>query len=146
MNYGGIIWKLYALIVTLYLLKVILKKIKSDIHNYHQGFMIVNDVLYIPLYEVLKRGYKLPSNYETTIIDLSDVTDFDDMASYFYNVTDLSLEDVIDLYNNRYDFEELLPIVDDLAEANYQQGFTQGYNEGDEDGYNKCYHFNKEYK
>ena len=123
-----------------------IKKIKSDIHNYHQGFMIVNDVLYIPLYEVLKRGYKLPSNYETTNIDLSDVTDFDDMASYFYNVTCLSLEDVIDLYNNRYDFEELLTIVDDLAEANYQQGYTQGYNEGDEDGYNKCYNFNKEYK
>lgn len=124
----------------------LIEEVKEDIKNYHQGFMIINDTLYIPIYVILQGNYNLPSKYETTIIDLSDVTDFDDMASYFYNVTDLSLEDVIDLYNNRYDFEELLTIVDDLAEVNYQQGYTQGYNEGDEDGYNKCYNFNKEYK
>lgn len=124
----------------------LIEEVKGDIKNYHQGFMIINDTLYIPIYVILQGNYKLPSKYETTIIDLSDVTDFDDMASYFYNVINLSLEDVIDLYNNQYDFEELLTIVDDLAEANYQQGYTQGYNEGDEDGYNKCYNFNKEYK
>lgn len=106
-----------------------IKKIKSDIHNYHQGFMIVNDVLYIPLYEVLKRGYKLPSNYETTTIDLSDVTDFDDMASYFYNVTCLSADDVIDLYDCRYDFDELLNTMDELAEAQYQMGYNDSCEE-----------------
>lgn len=127
-------------------IKSYIEKVKSDITYYHQGFMIVNDTLYLPYYEVLKRGYILSSGYETTIIDLSDVTEFDDKAKYFYNVTSLSVEDVIDLYDSQYYFEELLNTIDDLAESNYQQGYTQGYDEGDEDGYNKCYHFNKECK
>lgn len=126
--------------------KDLIEEIKSNIEDYHQGFMIVNDTLYMPIYVAFERNYKLPSKYKLNIIDSSDVTDFDDMASYFYNVTTLSADDVIDLYNHQCDFEELLNIVDDIAEFNYQQGYTQGYDEGDEDGYNKCYHFNKEYK
>lgn len=126
--------------------KDLIKEIKSNIEDYHQGFMIVKDTLYMPIYVVFERNYKLPSKYKLNIIDSSDVTDFDDMASHFYNVTTLSADNVIDLYNYQYDFEELLNIVDDIAEFNYQQGYTQGYDEGDEDGYNKCYHFNKEYK
>ena len=126
--------------------KDLIEEIKSNIEDYHQGFMIVKDTLYMPIYVVFERNYKLPSKYKLNIIDSSDVTDFDDMASYFYNVTTLSADEVIDLYNHQCDFEELLNIVDDIAESNYQQGYTQGYDEGDEDGYNKCYHFNKEYK
>lgn len=99
-----------------------IKTVKSNIRNYHQGFMVVNDVLYLPYYTVLKYGYKLPSNYDTTNIELSDVTDFDDMASYFYNVTCLSTDDVIDLYDCQYDFDELLNTMDEIAEAQYQMG------------------------
>ena len=122
-----------------------IEEIKNDIINYHQGFMVVNDKLYLPLYQVLQRKYILPKPYETTIIDLDDIDRFDCLATYFYKVNALDIDDVIDLYNDWLDdeFETVLNTADEIAEANYQQGFTQGYNEGDEDGYNKCYCFNK---
>lgn len=125
----------------------LIKEVKNDITKYHQGFMVVNDKLYLPLYQVLQRKYNLPNNYETTIIDLDDVDRFDCLATYFYKVNALDIDDVIDLYNDWLDneFENVLNTADEIAEANYQQGYTQGYNVGDEDGYNKCYHFNKEY-
>lgn len=126
----------------------IVKEIKNNITAYHQGFMVVNDKLYLPLYQVLQRKYSLPNCYKTTIIDLNDVDRFDCLATYFYKVNVLDIDDVIDLYNDWLDneFETILNTADEIAEANYQQGFTQGYNDGDEDGYNKCYHFNKEHK
>lgn len=125
-----------------------IKEIKNNITTYHQGFMVVNDTLYLPLYQVLQRKYSLPDYYKTTIIDLDNVDRFDCLATYFYKVNALDIDDVIDLYNDWLDneFETVLNTADEIAEANYQQGFTQGYNEGDEDGYNKCYHFNKEHK
>lgn len=124
------------------------KEIKNNITAYHQGFMVVNDKLYLPLHQVLERKYSLPNYYKTTIIDLNNVDRFDCLATYFYKVNALDIDDVIDLYNDWLDdeFETVLNTADEIAEANYQQGFTQGYNEGDEDGYNKCYHFNKEHK
>lgn len=91
----------------------LIEDVKTNIKNYHQDFMIANDTLYLPYYVVLSRKFTLPSDYETTIIKLSDVTDFDDMASYFYNVTSLSIEDVIYLCNNQGNFDELLNTIDD---------------------------------
>lgn len=125
-----------------------IKEIKNNIIAYRQGFMVVNDKLYLPLHQVLRRNYNLPNCYKTTIIDLDDVDRFDCLATYFYKVNGLDIDDVIDLYNDWLDneFETVLNTVDEIAESNYQQGFTQGYDEGDEDGYNKCYNFNKEYK
>lgn len=81
------------------------KEIKNNIISYHQGFMVVNDTLYLPLYQVLQRKYSLPKQYETTIIDLDDVDRFDCLATYFYKVNALDIDDVIDLYNDWLDNE-----------------------------------------
>lgn len=126
----------------------LIDEIKLNIKSYHQGFMVVDNKLYLPYYQVLQRKYSLPDNYETTSIDLRDVNSYDSLARYFYKVDTLDIDDVIDLYNDwlNNDFKIVINTVDEIAEANYQQGYTQGYNDGDEDGYNKCYNFNKEYK
>lgn len=123
----------------------LIDEIKLTIKSYHQGFMIVDNKLYLPYYQVLQRKYSLPDNYETRSIDLRDVSSYDSLARYFYKVDALDIDDVIDLYNDwlNNEFETVLNTADEIAEANWQQGYTQGYDDGDEDGYNKCYYFNK---
>ena len=104
------------------------KEIKNNITAYHQGFMVVNDKLYLPLYQVLQRKYNLPKQYETTIIDLDDIDRFDCLATYFYKVNALDIDDVIDLYNDWLDdeFENVLNTANEIAEAKWQQGYTDG--------------------
>lgn len=111
----------------------LIKEVKNNIINYHQGFMVVNDKLYLPLYQVLQRKYSLPKQYDTTIINLDDVDRFDCLATYFYKVNALDIDDVIDLYNDWLDneFENVLNTADEIAEAKWQQGYTD------------CYDFNK---
>lgn len=110
----------------------IIDGIKRNIKAYHQGFMLVDDTLYIPYYQVLQRKYSLPKQYETILIDLSDVIDFDDLATYFYAVTTLDIDDVIDLYNDwlNNEFDTLIDTVDEIARSKYELGFNDGY-EGD---------------
>lgn len=78
--------------------------------------MMVNDELYLPYYQVLQRKYSLPDYYKTTIIDLNDVTKFDCLATYFYKVNALSVNDVIDLYNDWLEDDEFENVLD-TAEA-----------------------------
>lgn len=106
----------------------IVKEIKNNIIVYHQGFMVVNDKLYLPLYQVLQRKYNLPNKYETTIIDLDDVDRFDCLATYFYKVNTLDIDDVIDLYNDWLDneFENVLNTADEIAQAKYDLGYGDG--------------------
>lgn len=113
------------------------KEIKNNIIAYYQGFMVVNDKLYLPLYQVLRRKYSLPDYYETTIIDLDDVDKFDCLATYFYKVNALDIDDVIDLYNDWLDneFETVLNTADEIAEAKWQQGYTDGNEDGYVNGY-----------
>lgn len=101
------------------------EEIKNNIITYHQGFMVVNDTLYLPLYQVLQRKYSLPNKYSTTIIDLDNVDKFDCLATYFYKVNSLDSDDVIDLYNDWFDneFEAILNTADEIATAKYNLGF-----------------------
>lgn len=87
--------------------------------------MVVNDKLYLPLYQVLQLKYILPDYYKTTIIDLDDVDRFDYLATYFYKVNALDIDDVIDLYNDCSDneFENVLNTADKIATAKYNLGF-----------------------
>lgn len=118
--------KIQAIDCTYLFIDSLIEEIKNNIINYHQGFMIVNDTVYLPYYQVLQRKYSLPNKYKTTIIGLDDVTKFDCLAAYFYKVNALDIDDVIDLYNDWLDndFETVLSTVDEIAEAQWQQGYT----------------------
>ncbi len=117
------------------------KEIKNNIIAYHQGFMVVNDKLYLPYYQILRRKYSLPDYYKTTIIDLDNVDRFDSLATYFYKVNALEIDDVIDLYNDWLDneFESVLNTADEIAQSKYDLGYVDGYNEGHEDDYTSGY-------
>lgn len=114
---------------------------KHDIKQFHQGFILVNDKLYLPYYKVLKDKYTLPDHYETTIIDLDDVTEYDDMSTYFTKTSALDIDDVIDLYDACsivHLFERLLDTVDEIAQAKYDIGFDDGYDVGNIEGWCEC--------
>lgn len=133
MNFRGILGGLYMKIKVIdcrYLfIDSLITEVKSNIINYSQGFMVLGDVLYLPLYQVLQRKYNLPDYYKTTIIDLDDVDKFDCLATYFYKVNALDIDDVIDLYNDWLDhkFENVLNTADEIANARYEQGYTDCY-------------------
>ena len=55
----------------------LINEVKHDIKQFHQGFMLADNTLYLPYYKVLRAKYELPKQYETTIIDLDDVDKFD---------------------------------------------------------------------
>lgn len=107
----------------------LIKHVKNNIKDYHTGFMLVDDVLYMPYYMVLERHYTLPKDYKTNTIELSDVTEYDSLATHFFDVTSLDIEDVIDLYNKWLDneFEDILNTADEIAQAKYDLGFNDGY-------------------
>lgn len=48
------------------------KEIKNNIIAYHHGFMVVNDKLYLPLYQVLQRKYNLPKQYRYMLAEKLD--------------------------------------------------------------------------
>lgn len=107
----------------------LINEVKDNIIDYHQGFMLVDNTLYLPYYKALKGEYKLSEQYETTIIDLDDVTKFDCLATYFYKVDTLDVEDVIDLYDACsivHLFERLLNTVEDIAKEKYDLGYEDG--------------------
>lgn len=124
----------------------LIEEAKHDMSCYRQGFMVVDDKLYMPYYKVLKNNYTLPNHYKTTVIDLDDVTKYDSMSTYFNKVDALDIDDIIDLYDECYDvchndcsFDKILDLVDEIAQAKYDLGYNDGYDVGNEDGYSSGY-------
>lgn len=105
------------------------EEIKDCIKIYRQGFMIVDNELYLPLYQVLRACYTLPDDYTSMVIDLDDVTNTDALAFYFKRTNVLDVDDIIDLHdamNLNDDFSKLLDVVDEIAQARYEVGFADG--------------------
>lgn len=101
--------------------------IKDHIKLYRQGFMIADNELYLPLYNVLRTCYTLPDNYTSDVIDIDNVTNTDALAFYFKQTNTLDVEEVIDLYHAMQlndDFGELLDVVDEIAEQRYELGYS----------------------
>lgn len=107
----------------------LIKHVKNNIKDYHTGFMLVDDVLYMPYYMVLERHYSLPDWYKTDTIELSDVTEYDSLATNFFNVASLDVEDVLVLYNQWLDnkFDDILNTADEIATNKYDLGYDDGY-------------------
>lgn len=110
-------------------IKQLIKHIKDNIEQYNQGFMVVDDTLYLPYYMVLRRKYNLPTQVKTTTIDLESVTKHDSLATYFYKVDALDIDDIIDLQlawlDN--DFDDIINATDYIAQAKYDLGYHDAF-------------------
>lgn len=81
---------------------------------YRQGFMIADNELYLPLYQVLRTHYTLPDDYTSDVIDIDNVTNTDALAFYFKQTNALDVDD----------FSKLLAVVDEIAQARYETGYA----------------------
>ena len=94
---------------------------------YRQGFMIADNELYLPLYQVLRVCYTLPDDYTSDVIDIDNVTNTDALAFYFKQTNALDVDGIIDLYHAMQlddDFSKLLAVVDEIAQARYETGYA----------------------
>ena len=103
------------------------EEIKDRIKMYRQGFMIIDNELYLPLYQVLRACYTLPDGYTSDVIDIDNVTNTDALAFYFKQTNALDVDDIIDLHHAMQlddDFSKLLAVVDEIAQARYETGYA----------------------
>ena len=103
---------------------------KKHIEDYHQGFMIVNDELYLPLYKVI--SLDLDYDDDTEIIELDDYnkpTAKDKLARLFDNYDYINSNDLIDLAELVWtnDLKGSLDLLVTLCHDNYWQGYRDGY-------------------
>lgn len=105
------------------------EEIKDRIKMYRQGFMIAGNELYLPLYQVLRACYTLPDDYTSDVIDIDNVTNTDALAFYFKQANALDVDDIIDSHHAMQlddDFSKLLTVVDEIAQARYETGYSDG--------------------
>lgn len=107
--------------------KSYVEEIKDSIKMYNQGFMIADNELYLPLYQVIRARYALPNGYTSDVIDIDNVTNTDALAVYFKQTNALDVDDILDLHNAMQldgDFSKLLEVVDEIAQARYETGYA----------------------
>ena len=105
-----------------------IEEIKSDIKNYHQGFMIINDELYIPYHTALRLGLEFKEE-DVTVLDSYDNVTARDIVAHEFGRTDVNELDIIDLAEAVYnhDLFQVVVIVADITEHAYNKGFDDGY-------------------
>lgn len=105
-------------------------EIKNDINGYHQGFMIVNDELYIPKYKVHSLGLEYDDDTECIVLDdYNKATAKDKLASMFNDNELVSNAELIDFADAVWtnDIESAYELLLDLCRANYWQGYHDGF-------------------
>ena len=103
------------------------EEIKDHLKTYNQGFMVVGNELYLPLYQVLRLRYTLPDDYISDVINVGGVTNTDRLAFYFNKTNALDVEDIIDLWQAVQlddDFSKLLDVADEIAVSQYEAGYA----------------------
>lgn len=106
---------------------------KKHIDDYHQGFMIVNDELYLPKYKVLSLGLDYDEDTEVIVLDdYSKATAKDKLAQLFNDcdyITNAELTDLAEaVWTN--DLCKAWDLVLELCHTNYWQGYKDGFNRG----------------
>lgn len=104
---------------------------KKHINDYHQGFMIVNDELYLPKYRVISLGLDYDDNTEVIVLDdYSKATAKDKLAQLFNDndyITNAELTELVDaVWTN--DIDSAYQLILDICHANYWQGYEDGFN------------------
>lgn len=103
---------------------------KKHIEDYHQGFMIVNDELYLPLYKVGLLDLDYDEGTEVIVLDdYNKATAKDQLAKLFNDYDYINNNDLIDLAEAVWtnNIKETLDIVVTLCHNNYWQGCRAGF-------------------
>lgn len=80
-----------------------IEDIKNTINTYHQGFMVIDNELYIPYYSALKIGLMIPNDCDRYLLsDYSTVTAKDTVASAFGMCDNVDEVTIIDLSDAVY--------------------------------------------
>lgn len=83
---------------------------KKHIEDYHQGFMIVNDELYIPRYKVISLGLDYDEDTEVIVLDDYNKATAKDKLAQLFN-----------------DIEGAYSLLLNLCHENYWQGYRDGF-------------------
>lgn len=104
---------------------------KKHIDDYHQGFMIVNDELYLPRYTVVSLGLDYDEDTECILLDDYNKATAKDKLAQFFNDNELvSNAELIDFAEAVWtcDIERAYALLLDLCHANYWEGYDDGFN------------------
>lgn len=103
---------------------------KKHIEDYHQGFMIVNDELYLPRYKVVLLGLDYDEDTECIVLDdYNKATAKDKLAQLFDDYDYINNNDLIDLAEAVWtnNLKEALNLAVTLCHDNYWQGYRDGF-------------------
>lgn len=103
---------------------------KKHIEDYHQGFMIVNDELYLPRYKVVSLGLDYDEDTECIVLDdYNKPTAKDKLAQLFDTYDYITNGELIDLVNAIWtnNLKEALDLTVKLCHNNYWQGYRDGF-------------------
>lgn len=106
---------------------------KKHIDDYHQGFMIVNDELYLPKYKVLSLGLDYDEDTEVIVLDdYNKPTAKYQLAQLFNDNDYIANEELTDLAEAVWtnDVYSAYQLVLDLCHAKYWQGYHDWFNRG----------------
>lgn len=103
---------------------------KKHIEDYHQGFMIVNDELYLPKYKVLLLDLDYDEDTEVLkLYDYNKATAKDKLSQLFDDYDYITNNELIDLAEAIWtcDIKGGLDLAVRLCHANYWQGYQDGF-------------------
>lgn len=103
---------------------------KKHIEDYHQGFMIVNDELYLPKYKVLLLDLDYDEDTEVLkLYDYNKATSKDQLAKLFDDYDYITNNELIDLAEAIWtnDIKGGLDLAVTLCHNNYWQGYRDGF-------------------
>lgn len=103
---------------------------KKHINDYHQGFMIVNDELYLPRYKVLSLGLDYDIDTECIILDdYNKATAKDKLAIMFNDNEYITNNETIDFVEAVWtnDIDRAYQLLLDVCHVNYYKGYNDGF-------------------
>ena len=103
---------------------------KKHIEDYHQGFMIVNDELYLPKHKVLSLELDYDEDTECIVLDdYNKATSKDKLAQLFDDYDYITNNELIDLAEAIWtcDIKGGLDLALRLCHVNYWQGYRDGF-------------------
>lgn len=106
---------------------------KKHIDDYHLGFMIVNDELYLPRYKVILLGLDYDEDTEVIVLDdYSKATAKDKLARLFNDNDYVTNAELIDLAEAVWtnDIDNAYQLMLELCYTSYWQGYHDGFNRG----------------